>query len=389
MEEEIFPIIIFPLYVNHYLGYDMLNSLQERKRNMTSNVSHSPNPEFNPRRRRTKWERRRKHIFHSLLWLATFAMLGAAIWGYFKASQPTVAPPDISQPDASTVDPVEPSPDPQPVVPVVPAFSVQPTADTAVIPAEFPSQYAIVLDANTGEVLAQRDPNTPISPASMTKILTLLVAVENIEDWQTTCEMTRDMASYCYVNKCSVVGYEVGETIYAREALYGCILNSGADACLALAQIACGSHEVFVEKMNEKLEELGLSQTAHFTNCVGLYDETHLCTVQDIAIILRTALENEICRRVLTTKVFTTQPTTYHTSGQVLSNLFVRRIAKRDTGTVTVLGAKTGYVPESGFCAASYAQNEAGRELICVTGKSTSTWQSIYDHQQLYQLYGQ
>lgn len=343
----------------------------------------------NSGRRAGSGRRRRRHIpFPLIFFLLILLAAIAAVVGfcYCQSTQPPASP-DASEPSAGTSTSASTSidqPDPE-----VPAFAIQTTPDTASIWEDFPSQYVVLLDRNTGEVLAERSSDAVINPASMTKILTLLVAVENMPDWNRFCIMTREMANYCYVNKCSVVGYIVDEPIYAREALYGCILCSGADACLALAEMVCGSHEAFVEKMNEKARELGLSEEANFTNCVGLYDENLHCTVRDIALILRAALENPVCRTVLTTRVFTTQPTQQHPTGQVLSNLFTRRIANRDTGDVSVLAAKTGYVPESGFCAASYGQNASGREFLCVTGKSTSTWQSIYDHQKLYQTFCQ
>ena len=75
----------------------------------------------------------------------------------------------------------------------------------------------------------------------------------------------------------------VDETVPVRELFYGTILSSGADAALGLATYVAGSQEAFVALMNEKLEELGIADTAHFTNCVGLYDEAHKCTVSDMA----------------------------------------------------------------------------------------------------------
>ena len=142
-----------------------------------------------------------------------------------------------------------------------------------------------------------------------------------------------------------------------------------------------------VEAMNAKATELGLSDKTHFTNCIGLYDPDLHCTVEEMAIILKAALENDFCREVLTTITYQSVPTDHHPEGQVLSNLFSRRIQYQDTGAVTVSAAKTGYVEESGFCAASYGTTADGREYLCVTGKSTGTQQSIKDHAELYRTY--
>ena len=255
--------------------------------------------------------------------------------------------------------PVEESPTEDPVIsaPVEaipePVYTVTRTDDTVQISEGFPSQYAVVIDADSGVVLAEKGARTTMSPASMTKILTLLVAVEHITDWDQTFTMHIGITDYCFVNDCSVVGYELDEVIPVRELLYGCILSSGADACLALAEIVAGSHEGFVELMNEKLEELGLSDTSHFTNCVGLYDKDHYCTVEDMALMLKAAMDNDLCREVMSTKIYTTAPTAQHTEGQDLSNWFLRRIEDKDTGDIDVVAGKTGYVVESGNCAAS------------------------------------
>ena len=291
--------------------------------------------------------------------------------------------------------PVEESPTEDPVIsaPVEaipePVYTVTRTDDTVQISEGFPSQYAVVIDADSGVVLAEKGARTTMSPASMTKILTLLVAVEHITDWDQTFTMHIGITDYCFVNDCSVVGYELDEVIPVRELLYGCILSSGADACLALAEIVAGSHEGFVELMNEKLEELGLSDTSHFTNCVGLYDKDHYCTVEDMALMLKAAMDNDLCREVMSTKIYTTAPTAQHTEGQDLSNWFLRRIEDKDTGAIEVLGAKTGYVAEAGSCAASCGTTANGNLFLCVTANAYSSWRAIYDHVDLYNAYCQ
>ena len=138
--------------------------------------------------------------------------------------------------------------------------------------------------------------------------------------------------------------------------------------------------------MNEKLEALGLSDTAHFTNCVGLYDTNHYCTLYDMTVIMKAAIQNELCREVLAAKCYTTAPTTEHPEGLTISNWFLRRIEDKETGG-EVLGAKTGYVTESGSCAVSYSIANDGTPYICATAGSTSSWRCIYDHVEIYNRY--
>lgn len=268
-----------------------------------------------------------------------------------------------------------------------PPFTISETTDTVHLGEEFSSAYAILIDVRDGSILAEKASQTIISPASMTKILTLLVGAEQVTDLDDTFTVPIEVTDYCYVNDCSVVGFEVGETVSVRDLLYGTILPSGADAALSLATYVAGSQEAFVELMNEKLAELGLSSTANFTNCVGLYAPEHVCTVRDMALILKAAMENPLCREVLSARTYETPATPQHPEGQVLSNWFLRRIEDKDMGGLTVVGAKTGYVVQSGSCAASYAEDAAGNGYLCVTGNAHSSWRCIYDHAELYSTY--
>ena len=120
---------------------------------------------------------------------------------------------------------------------------------------------------------------------------------------------------------------------------------------------------------------------------LGINGPEHRCTARDMALILRSAMENELCREVLTAKRYHTAATEFHPQGQDLSNWFLRRIEDKDCGNAEVLAAKTGYVAESGSCAASYAQDADGRGYLCVTGNAHSAWRAIYDHAALYAQY--
>ena len=332
-------------------------------------------------RRKKQLERRRRMLRQLVpagaLALAAVVLLSA--WGLQK------------KPEAAAIEPEEPvaavqtvyeAPEPQG------PYTVEADSATVTLDDTIDSSYAVVIDVDSGTILAQKAADTRINPASMTKVLTLLVAAEHVEDrLDDTVTMTIDITDYCYVNDCSVVGLEVGEQATVRELLYGTILPSGADAAMALAAYVSGSHEAFVELMNEKLEELGLSDTAHFTNCVGLYDEVHMCTVSDMALILKAAMDNPLCREVLDARTYETAPTPEHPEGQVLSNWFLRRIEDRFTDSFQIVGGKTGYVVEAGSCAASCGQAGDGSLYVCVTADASSSWQAIYDHTALYQTY--
>jgi len=268
----------------------------------------------------------------------------------------------------------------------LPPLTAAADAETASLNSEVVSKNGVFIDVEANRIMGQRDAKARISPASMTKILTILVAAEHITDAEDKFEITREITDYSYTNKCSSMGFEIGEKVTVRDLFYGTVLPSGADAALGLAVYVAGSQEDFVALMNQKLEELGLSDSSHFTNCVGLYDENHYSTVYDMAVILKAACDNRFCREVLSAHTYTSSVTEQHPEGITKSNWFLRKIEDKDTRG-EVLCAKTGYVIQSENCAASLSVGKDGKEYICVTAHSSGTWQCIYDHVALCQQF--
>lgn len=348
--------------------------------------------------RKARQRARRRRLLRRIIPAACLALVvvsGLLIWGQMggdgggdaqASDQPsTRQEEDISLAAMLPQPELDPLPLPEPAV-----YTAKVGPDTVTLGAEINSEYAVLIDVANQKILAEKDGDAIINPASMTKVLTVLVASEHLKseaDLQDTVTIDLSITDYCYVNDCSVVGFLVDEEVTVKDLFYGTILPSGADAALGLANYIAGSQEAFVELMNEKLEELGLADTAHFTNCVGLYDEDHYCTVYDMAMILKAAMDDPLCREVISTKIYYTEPTELHPEGQVLSNWFMRRIEDKDSGAVTVLGGKTGYVNESGNCAASCGLDEAGNLYICVTGKAGSSSLCMADHVALYTNY--
>ena len=248
------------------------------------------------------------------------------------------------------------------------------------------SEYGVIISLEDGHVIAQKNGSSRINPASMTKIMTVLVAAEHVTDLDDKVVITQDDTNYAYSHDLSIVGFDIGEEVTVKDLFYGTILPSGGDAAHALAVYVAGSEEDFAVLMNDKLAELGLSNTAHFTNCSGIYNENHYCTLTDMAMILKAAESNEFLRDVLISRKYTTSSTSQHPTGIEISNWFLRRIEDKDTHG-EVCGAKTGFVNESGCCAASYAVGNDGKQYICVTVNAWSAWRCIYDHVQIYQDY--
>ena len=306
-----------------------------------------------------------------------------------------------ADPESSGAEPEAPGPEPETPGAVQENTGSAETADffpgytvhaassiAAALTDEGMSDHAILINVNTGEIVAGKNWEGRIVPASMTKILTVLVAAEHLgpSALDEPFTVTIDDTDYSYRNDGSAAGFGKDETVTVRDLFYGTILPSGADAASALARRTAGSREAFADLMNQKLAELGLAGTAHFTNCVGLYDDNHYCTLTDMAMILKAAVENDICREVLSARTWTTTATEQHPEGITISNWFLRRIEDKDThGEVRC--AKTGFVKESRNCAASWHVAADGTDWICVTAGAHSSWRCIYDHVDIYQKF--
>ena len=138
------------------------------------------------------------------------------------------------------------------------------------------SSYAVLMQAGSGRVVGDINGETPMYPASMTKIMTTIVAIENLSDLNQEITVTNDMIANLYAQDATQAGFQPGETVQAIDLLYGVMLPSGADCCIALADTIAGSEEGFVELMNQKAEKLGLENT-HFCNTTGLHADDHYC----------------------------------------------------------------------------------------------------------------
>ncbi len=249
------------------------------------------------------------------------------------------------------------------------------------------SRNIIVIDTKQNSVVASRAAEERVYPASTTKIMTLLVAVENIDDFEDTFTMTLDITDPLFVQEASVAGFLNGETITLTDMLYGTILPSGADAAIGLAIKVAGSEENFVKLMNKKVKALGLKNT-HFTNVSGLFDQNHYTTAHDMALILEAAMHNSICKKVLSTYQYTTSATPQHTEGILLTSTLFSHMYGTEPETATINGGKTGFVSESGYCIASFGtNNETKNEYVCVTLGGSSLWPSVYGQFELYKAY--
>ncbi len=251
---------------------------------------------------------------------------------------------------------------------------------------EIQSSNMILYNLNDDTIIASKDEDEQISIASMTKIMTTLVAIEHITNMDEQVTLTSDVFRGLVEANASVAGFRLGQKVTYRDLLYGTFLPSGADATNALALFLAGGQEQFVAWMNEKAQSLGLTHT-HFVNTSGLDVDGHYSTVKDVASMLKEALKNETFREIFQTKSYLTSDksmTFYSTLGSSLTKFHL----KADY----ILGAKTGYTYDAGRCLASiaYDQNQDIYYLL-VTARApiTPAYYHLTDAITIYEYYFQ
>lgn len=245
------------------------------------------------------------------------------------------------------------------------------------------SQNIVMLDMNTMDVVFERGMDERIYPASMTKLMSALVAVDKIADLNET--ITFDEASFegLIEANASLAGFSMYETVTYKDLLYGILLPSGAEACMKLAQSIAGSEQAYVQLMNEKAQEMGLRNT-HFVNTTGLHEDEHYSTVYEIGLILKECIKHPILKEILETAEYTTSPTAQHPQGLSMSST---TLSFAKDSLPYLLGGKTGFTYEAGLCLASYAHVK-NMDLILVTAHADATLGydplHIYDARTLY-----
>ena len=215
---------------------------------------------------------------------------------------------------------------------------------------------AILMDADSGRVLYEKDSHTRRPIASITKLMTALVALESGHSLEETVTVAREWTGA----EGSSLYLRPGEEITLETLLYGLMLRSGNDAALAIAGYCGGTVEDFVSRMNGKARELGMEDTA-FVNPNGLNAEGHCSSAYDMALLARACLENETLAGIVSTKSITlgTRSFTNH-----------NKLLWRYEGCI---GMKTGYTERSGRTLVSAARRN-GMTLVCVTLNAPSDW---------------
>ena len=259
---------------------------------------------------------------------------------------------------------------------------------TLTLGSQVASEYVIMIDPEQGRIVAEKNPDSMIYPASMTKIMTLIVAYENCDDLYDTFTLTKEITDPLFIAGASVAGFEVDQPITIKDLLYGAALPSGGDATDALAIYTAGSVEAFVEMMNKKALSMGLSNT-HFVNPSGLHDDNHYSTPHEIALILQYALNVPYLREIMSSRTYHAQATNKdNPDGITMYNTMFSRLGSlAETDTARIIAGKTGYTNEGLNCLASVGEVKVtGKEYIVVAAKAPGKTDAAADTAKLYTL---
>ncbi|WP_291244047.1 D-alanyl-D-alanine carboxypeptidase family protein [Fournierella sp.] len=228
---------------------------------------------------------------------------------------------------------------------------------------DVPCRAAILIDQESGTVLYEKEADTQMSIASITKVMTLLLVMEGLEEGRFTLEDTVPVTEHAYSMGGSQIWLEPGEEFTVDEMLRAVCVASANDAAVALAEMVGGSEPVFVEQMNQKAAQLGMSNTT-FQNACGLDQERHLSTARDVAIMSREILNNH--PQILNYTGIWTDSLRGGQTQLVNTNKLLRRYQG-------ITGLKTGTTGGAGVCLSASATRDGLSLIAVVLGASSST----------------
>ena len=277
-----------------------------------------------------------------------------------------------------------------------------PTASASVvdISSEITANNAILVKVTGTELTSthEKAADAKIYPASITKVMTLIVAAERITNMDTKLEVTREIAQFAQDNDGSGAGLKVGDKYSVEDLMYLISYKSDTIASILIAEHIAGSQEAFVTLMNEKAAEIGMTGS-HFENCTGLYHAEHYSTCRDIATMMAYALDNELAYSCLSSfqgrgmtvgGVACTFYAGWYSGRPNQNNLGFKDNPSLES--VKVLGGKTGYTDESGFTFVTVAQDKNGVRYINVMigkpkGQGYNATAFMTDYKKIYNTY--
>lgn len=224
---------------------------------------------------------------------------------------------------------------------------------------------AVVMDADDGSILYSLNPNQRVYPASTTKIMTLLLALENKQP-NDLLTMSYEATHHIEANS-SHIALKENEVITVEQAMYATSISSANDAANGLAESIAKTQDDFALLMNERAKQLNANNT-HFTNAHGLHNEQHYTTAYDFALIMKEAIKHPDFLKYLSTTYFELLPTELTDESRYLHS--TNRTLLKDTNQYVegILASKTGYTTDAGHTQVSYASRNGRNIIVTVFG---------------------
>lgn len=240
------------------------------------------------------------------------------------------------------------------------------------VPQSVETESVMIMELTTSTVLYEKDADSMRYPASTTKILTCLLALENssMDEMVTFSERAVDLEEAA-----SNINAVAGETMSMKDCLYGLMLASGNDVANAIAEHIGGSIEGFADMMNERAAAIGCTGS-HFENPSGLFGDEHYTTARDMALIAQEAYKNSTFIDLITTSSYTMGPTNENEDSRTFRNWNELINEDSDYYCPDVIGGKTGYLDESGRCLVTYSKRD---NMTIVTVQYKGAYYGIFD----------
>lgn len=258
------------------------------------------------------------------------------------------------------------------------------------------SEAAYLVGLDTGDVVYSKNADEQLVPASLTKIMTAAILLEQFQDDISVLSTTyvcgtSECFDELYLTGASTADIQIGEMVSYKDLLYALMLRSACEAANIIAYNVAGSLEAFVDMMNEKAEELGCENT-HFTNAHGLFYENHYTTAHDMAIITQYVMSLPMFTEIACTESYTMEATAYHEERTIIhTNYMMSKTNGGDYYYEYVKGIKTGTLDEAGRCLVSLAYKD-GYSYLLVTlnapmydDNGNTVYYNFIDHKNIYE----
>ncbi len=229
------------------------------------------------------------------------------------------------------------------------------------------SDYVYLLDTDSGQVMWNQGGEDIIYPASMTKIMTLILAIEKCTDVNKKIMIDEASMATLKESNASRAGFDIGDEVSVLDLFYGALLPSGAECSQALAIESAGSISNFVALMNQKANELGMVNTK-YVNVTGLHHPNHVSTLKDISVLLTYCLKNPLFKEIFSSKQHLSSPTKNYPSGLLMDSTvfsFINNPSKPyNVNFDGLVGAKSGYTTEARYCLASIGEYKGNHYML-------------------------